>query len=138
MREVLEPRAVLLNESAATRDEAIVRCGEVLVEIGAVAPPYVQAMIERERSISTYVGEQVAIPHGVSKEHVLRDALCVLRFPAGIDWDGERVTLCVGIAARGDGHVALLAELAEVLLDPERARTLREATDVDTVLKELT
>ncbi|GAA4083780.1 PTS sugar transporter subunit IIA [Nonomuraea soli] len=138
MREVLQARAVRLGESAATREEAITRCGQVLVEIGAVAQPYVAAMLERERSVSTYVGEGVAIPHGTSKEHVTRDAICVLRFPGGIDWDGENVVVCVGIAARGDGHVALLAELAEILLDPERARALREATDVDAVMKELT
>ncbi|NUT39333.1 MAG: PTS sugar transporter subunit IIA [Thermoactinospora sp.] len=138
MREVLQARAVRLGERAATREEAITRCGQVLVEIGAVAQPYVAAMLERERSISTYVGEGVAIPHGTSKEHVTRDAICVLRFPDGIDWDGEHVVVCVGIAARGDGHVALLAELAEILLDPERARALREATDVEAVMKELT
>lgn len=137
MRDVLEPRAVLLWESAATREEAVERCGRLLADVGAVAEPYIQAMLERERSISTYVGEGVAIPHGVSREHVLRDAICVVRFPGGLDWDGERVTLCVGIAARGDGHVALLARLAEILLDPGRARTLREAADVETVLKEL-
>ncbi|MFI6481063.1 PTS sugar transporter subunit IIA [Nonomuraea sp. NPDC050663] len=138
MREVLQARAVRLGERAATREEAIARCGQVLVEIGAVAQPDVAAMLERERSISTYVGEGVAIPHGTSKEHVTRDAICVLRFPDGIDWDGEHVVVCVGIAARGDGHVALLAELAEILLDPERARALREATDVDAVMKEFT
>ncbi|WP_084958664.1 PTS sugar transporter subunit IIA [Thermoactinospora rubra] len=138
MLDVLDRRAVLLHERAADREEAIRRCGRVLVETGAVAEPYIQAMLERERSISTYVGEGVAIPHGVSREHVLRDAICVVRFPEGLDWDGERVTVCVGIAARGDGHVALLAQLAEILLDPERARALREATDVDTVIKELT
>lgn len=137
MRDVLERRAVLLHEHADSREEAIRRCGLLLVETGAVAEPYVEAMLERERSISTYVGEGVAIPHGVSREAILRDAICVVRFPDGVDWDGERVTLCVGIAARGDGHVALLAELAEILLDPERARTLREAGEVETVMKEL-
>ncbi|WP_283135040.1 PTS sugar transporter subunit IIA [Rhizohabitans arisaemae] len=137
MREVLEARAVLLNEHAATREEAVERCGRLLVEIGAAAEPYIASMLERERSISTYVGEQVAIPHGLNREAVLRDAVCVVRFPGGVDWEGERVSLCVGIAARGDGHVALLAELAEILLYPERARALREAVDVETVLKEL-
>ncbi|WP_157247368.1 PTS sugar transporter subunit IIA [Nonomuraea typhae] len=137
MREVLEARAVLLNERAATREEAVERCGRLLVEVGAAAEPYIGAMLERERSISTYVGEGVAIPHGLSREHVLRDAICYVRFPDGLDWDGERVSVCVGIAARGDGHVALLAELAEILLDPDRARALREAADAESVLKEL-
>lgn len=141
MREdLLDPRAIRLDESAADRDEAIRLCGRVLVGIGAVAEPYVEAMIERERSISTYVGEGVAIPHGTAaaKEDVKRDAICVVRFPAGVDWDGDQVTVCVGIAAKNDGHVPLLAELAEILMDPERARTLREATEPRQVIEELT
>ncbi|GII59586.1 hypothetical protein Pth03_79750 [Planotetraspora thailandica] len=132
----LDPRAVRLDEHADGREEAVRRCGQVLVEIGAAEESYVEAMLERERSISTYVGEGVAIPHGtlVGKDAVHHDAICVLRFPEGVDWDGEQVTVCVGIAARGDGHVALLAELAQILLDPEQALTLRTATEVSEVV----
>jgi PTS system mannitol-specific IIA component len=61
-----------------------------------------------------------------------------VRFPGGVDWGGEQVTVCVGIAAKNDGHVQLLAALADILLDPDRARTLREATEVNQVMKELT
>ncbi|MFI6597672.1 PTS sugar transporter subunit IIA [Nonomuraea sp. NPDC050536] len=136
MHEVLDGRAVRMNATASDRDDAIRQCGRVLVGMGAVAEPYIEAMLQRERSISTYVGEGFAIPHGY-KDGVLRDAICFVRFPAGVDWDGERVTVCVGIAAGGDGHVKLLSELAEILLDPDRARALREASDVESVLKEL-
>jgi PTS system mannitol-specific IIA component len=137
MSELLDRRAIRLAEKAADRDEAVRRCGEVLVEIGAVEPGYVDTMLARERSISTYVGEGVAIPHGTlgGKELVKRDALAVLRFPEGVDWGGEPVALCVGIAAAGDGHVELLAALAEILLDEDQARELREATDPDTVIR---
>ncbi|MEU4575571.1 PTS sugar transporter subunit IIA [Nonomuraea sp. ATR24] len=137
---LLDPRAVLLHESASGRDEAIRRCGRALADVGAVAEPYIEAMLERERTISTYAGEGFAIPHGTAaaRQDVLRDAICVVRFPEGVDWDGERVTVCVGIAAAGDGHVPLLAALADVLLDPARARTLREATEVNHVIEELT
>ncbi|MGN9779476.1 PTS sugar transporter subunit IIA [Micromonospora sp. H33] len=134
---LLDRRAIRLGETAADREDAIRRSGAVLVETGAVNPAYVDTMLARERSVSTYVGEGVAIPHGTlaGKDAVRRDALAVLRFPAGVDWGGEQVVLCVAIAARGDGHVALLAQLAEILLDPERARALREATDADDVLR---
>ncbi len=64
-----------------------------------------------------------------AKEVVHRDAVCVLRFPGGVDWDGDQVKLCVGIAAKGDGHVRLLAELAEILMDPDAAEALRETAD---------
>lgn len=139
-RELLDRDAIRLTERATDQTEAIRRCGTVLVEAGAVQPAYVEAMLDRERSISTYVGEGVAIPHGTlaSKDVVLRDALAVLRFPDGVDWAGQQVTVCVAIAARGDGHVALLAELAELLLDPEKAQALRDATDPDDVLALMT
>ncbi|WP_018824802.1 PTS sugar transporter subunit IIA [Salinispora arenicola] len=132
---LLAPEAVRLDEHAANRDDAIRRCGGVLVEIGAVDPAYVTAMLDREQSISTYVGAGVAIPHGTTagKAAIRRDALAVVRFPAGVDWGGNHVTTCVTIAAQGDGHIELLADLAELLLDPERARALHEAADPDDV-----
>ena len=134
---ILEKRAIRLDERAATRDDAIRRCGGVLVEIGAVDPAYVGTMLAREQSISTYVGEGVAIPHGTLevKAAVRRDALAVVRFPETVDWDGNPVTVCVAIAAQGDGHVDILAELAEILMDEDRAKALREATDPDEVLQ---
>ncbi|MDH2427271.1 PTS sugar transporter subunit IIA [Sphaerisporangium sp. TRM90804] len=133
----LERGAIRLTAEAGSRDDAIRQCGEALVAVGAVEASYVDTMIERERSISTYVGEGVAIPHGTvaGKDAVHHDAICVVRFPAGVDWDGDQVVLCVGIAAAGDGHVRLLSELAEILMDPGRAKALREATHPDEVVR---
>lgn len=78
----------------------------------------------------------MAIPHGTSvgRDLIHRDALAFVRFPDGADWDGNPVTVCIAIAARGDGHMAILAELAQVLMDPDRARALREASDPGRVL----
>jgi PTS system mannitol-specific IIA component len=137
MSELLDRRAILLDQKAATKEEAIRLCGEALVSIGAAEPGYVDTMLAREQTISTYVGEGVAIPHGTldGKALVKRDALAVLRFPGGVDWDGEQVIVCVGIAAAGDGHVELLAALAEILLDEEQAQQLRDAVEVDTVIR---
>jgi mannitol PTS system EIIA component len=133
---LLDERAILLSQTATDRDDAIRQCGETLVTIGAVDPAYVEAMLEREQSISTYVGEGVAIPHATlaGKSAVRRDALAVLRFPDGVDWGGEPVVVCVAIAAVGDGHVEILSELAQILLEPERAAELRQATHSDEVL----
>jgi PTS system mannitol-specific IIA component len=133
---LLAPEAIRLDARAAGRDHAVRLCGQVLVDAGAVEPGYIDAMLERERSISTYLGEGVAIPHGTNEGRGLihRDALAVVRFPEGADWNGNEVTVCIAIAARGGGHMEILAELAEILMDPGRARTLREATDPEQVL----
>lgn len=134
-RDLLGEESIHLDQRATDRFDAVRQCGEALVAAGAVDASYLESMAERERSVSTYVGGGVAIPHGTSagKESIQRDALVFLQFPDGIEWDGNRVEVCVGIAAAGGSHIALLSRLAEVLLDPERARQLRGATSANTV-----
>jgi mannitol/fructose-specific phosphotransferase system IIA component len=137
---VLTADAVRLGLSATSQQDALEQCGAVLVEIGAVAEEYAAAILEREQSVSTYMGEGVAIPHGTdaSRAHVKRTALAVLQFPGGVDWKGKQATLCIAIASRSDEHVGILQSLATVLADPAKAQRLRESTDVGEVLDLLT
>jgi PTS system mannitol-specific IIA component len=138
--DLLTPTAVRLGQEAADFNDAIRQVGAVLVAVGAVSPSYVDSMLEREQSISTFIGEGVAIPHGTlsGKDSVLRDALAVVQFPHGVDWHGDRAELCIGIAAVGDGHVGILAQLAELLMDEDRAAALRQATTPEEVVALLT
>lgn len=130
---LLDERSVDFAAVAAGRDEAIVLAGEALAAAGAVDVGYVATMLEREQSVPTYIGEGVAIPHGTlaGKELVHRDALSFLRFPDGVDWGGQRAVVAIGIAAKGDGHIALLSRLAELLLDAATAAALREVTSLE-------
>ncbi len=127
---LISEQSIRLDESATDKFDAIRQVGAALLDTGAIDASYIDAMIEREKTVSTFVGEGVAIPHGTlaGKDAVKNDALVVLRFPAGVDWDGNEVIVCVGIAARGNGHIALLSQLATVLLDPDKAAALRAAT----------
>ncbi|MDQ1596741.1 MAG: mannitol system component [Microbacteriaceae bacterium] len=121
--------SIHLTATATDREDAVRQTGRALLDAGAVDAGYIDAMLERERSVSTYVGEGIAIPHGTraATDRVLRDAIVVLRFPEGVDWQGNDVRVCVGIAALGGGHIALLSRLARVLLEPEAASSLRAA-----------
>jgi PTS system mannitol-specific IIA component len=135
---LLAEQAVRFGAHAADRYDAVRQCGELLVEVGAVSPEYVPAMREREDEISTYIGVGVAIPHSTAagKKYVRRDALAVLRLAEPVEWDeGQQVSLCVAIAALGDRHLDILAELAEILLDPERADQLHQATTANEVIR---
>lgn len=137
---LLSEESIRLDVHAEDRFDAVKQCGVALLESGAVDESYIDAMLQREHSVSTFVGEGVAIPHGTlaGKEAVKRDALVVLRFPDGVDWEGNRVSVCVGIAAAGGGHIALLSQLAEILLDPAKAERLRSATSSEQVYALLT
>ncbi|MDH2444394.1 PTS sugar transporter subunit IIA [Amnibacterium sp. CER49] len=140
LTDLLQEESIRLDCTATDRLDAVRQCGQALVAVGAADETYVDAMLQREQSVSTFVGEGVAIPHGTlaGKESVKRDALVVLRFPDGVDWDGNDVRVCVGIAAAGGGHVAILSQLAEILLDPAKAERLRSATDAQQVYDLLT
>ena len=137
---LLAETSIRLDLTASNTEDAIRQTGAALLEAGAIDASYIDAMLERERSVSTFVGEGVAIPHGTlsGKDSVINDAIVVLRFPDGVDLDGNDVRVCVGIAARGNGHIALLSQLATVLLDPDRAAALRAATTSSEVYALLT
>jgi mannitol/fructose-specific phosphotransferase system IIA component len=134
--DIVRAEAVRLGCRATDKWDVVRQAGALLVETGAVAPAYAEAMLERERSVSTYIGEGVAIPHGTdeSRRFVTRTALAVLQFPAGVDWDGNEVTVAVAIASSGEEHVAVLSALAQILMEPDEAERLRAAIDVDQVL----
>jgi PTS system mannitol-specific IIA component/phosphocarrier protein FPr len=133
---VLSAEGVKLGLSATDKWDAVRQAGALLEALGAVEPGYAEAMLERERSVSTFIGEGVAIPPGTdaARSLVRRTTLGVLAFPEGVDWDGDDVRLCVAIAASGEEHVTVLSGLAEVLMDPDAAASLRTATDPDQVL----
>lgn len=135
LAELLAEASINLDASATGRDDAIRQAGAGLLAVGAIDESYVNAMIDRENSVSTFMGEGVAIPHGTlaSKDSVKSDALSLVRFPDGVDWDGNDVRLAFGIAAKGNGHIALLSKLATVLMDPEKAAALRAATTTEQV-----
>lgn len=136
---VLGAESIRLGLVAPDRFTAIRTTGQILVETGAVPPEYIDAMCARELSISTYIGEGVAIPHGtaLSRALVRRAALSVAQFPAGVDWGGNLVYLCIGIASVTDEHLTVLSCLAEVLQDPQAAHQLRTATEPGAVLSVL-
>jgi PTS system mannitol-specific IIA component len=131
LAQLLAESSIVLDATATDVDDAIRQAGAALVATGAVEPDYIDAMLERERTVSTYVGEGVAVPHGTlsAKGAVKRNALVLLRLADGLDWNGNDVRIVIGLAAVGRGHIGLLSRLAGVLLDPDRAAALRTATD---------
>ncbi len=133
--DVLSPESVVLAGTAATRDEAITEAGNLLVAAGAVDPSYVDSMHEREKSVSTHMGNGLAIPHGTNeaKSAIRRTGLSFVRYGAPIDWNGKPTEFVVGIAGAGDDHLALLSRIAEVFTDTEQVERLRAATSVEEV-----
>ena len=122
---------ILVGAAAADKWEAIRAAGRVLVEGGYVDESYVEAMVERERLTTTYMGMGLAIPHGTqqAKDSVKRTGLSVIQYPEGVDFDGEKAYLVVGIAGVGDEHLELLARVSEALDDEQTLEKLKNSTN---------
>ena len=133
--ELLARQSVVLRGFASTQDEAITEAGELLVDVGAVDPSYIASMHEREESVSTHMGNGLAIPHGTNdaKSAIRRSAISFVRYPSGIDWNGHQVKFVVGIAGAGDDHLALLSNLGKVFVDRDKVAQLEAAETVDEV-----
>ncbi len=135
--QVLTREAIRLGLAPVGKDEAIRTAGDLLAGLGATANGYTEAMFDREQQVSTFMGNGVAIPHGTNEARGLirRAALGVLQYPDGIDWDGHTVNVVIPIASPGDEHVGILAALATIVSDPDKAERLRTSTDPDEVLE---
>jgi PTS system mannitol-specific IIC component len=127
--DVLALDSIVLNGTATTAAEAITEAGRLLVAAGAVEPSYVDAMHEREKSVSTYMGNGLAIPHGTNdaKDSIRRTGISFVRYAEPIDWKGKPAEFVVGIAGTGKDHLALLSQIAQVFLNKDDVAKLRAA-----------
>ncbi|KQQ65768.1 PTS sugar transporter subunit IIA [Microbacterium sp. Leaf320] len=130
---VLTLDQVRIHAGSSTRDAALQEATDILVAAGAVTPAYVDAMRQREETVSTYMGNGLAIPHGTNdaKDAILGSALSVVRYDGGVDWDGEPATFVVGIAGRGDEHLEILSQIAILFSDDDDVAKLNAAQTPD-------
>jgi PTS system mannitol-specific IIA component len=126
---VLTPEMVRIHPGSVTRDQAMQEATDLLVAAGAVTPAYYEAMQDRERTVSTFMGSELAIPHGTNdaKDTVLGTALTFVRYDGGVDWDGQRATFVVGIAGKGGEHLEILSRIAILFSDDTEVDRLRAA-----------
>lgn len=137
---IVSVETIKLQAEALDKQDAIRQAGELLVQAGCVEPPYVNGMLAREQTMSTYLGNGVAIPHGQHENisNVRRTAISVLQLPNGVEWEsGERAYLVIGIAANANEHVGVLANLAEVIEDEDATQELVQTRDPQLIVERL-
>ena len=136
MSRVLCKENIFLGLDSVSKEDAIVLAGQKLVENGYVNENYIEAMLEREKLMTTVMGMGVAIPHGVNeaKKEVKESGIVILQFPEGVDFDGEKAHLVIGIAGVGNEHLEILSNIA-VVLDDELTDRLKNSTSKDEVLE---
>lgn len=135
----LTEKDIFLGLTAQNKEEAIRFAGQKLVDNGYVKPVYIEAMLERERLTSTYLGESIAVPHGTieAKDSVINTGIVFCQYPAGVEFGEEaddKAKIVIGIAARNNEHLDVIAKLTNALDDPNIIAKLSSTTHFDEVL----
>jgi len=137
MSEILTPETIELKASLSGQEEAIRRAGSLLVENGNVEERYIDSMFEREKSVSTFIGNAVAIPHGTgdSKQWVTMSGLSIITVPEGVEYgDGNVARLVIGIAGKGDEHLEILSRIATVCENEDNVEQIVRAETKEELL----
>ena len=119
---VMVKEGIRLGQKSVSKEEAIEAAGNLLYELGYVEKDYIEAMQERERTVSTYLGMGVAIPHGTgdAKNKVKKTGIVLVQYPDGVDF--------------GDEHLELLGKITQVIDSQENLDKLKTAGNVQDVL----
>ena len=117
---VLTIEQIRIHPGSATKDEAMREAAQILQDAGAVTAAYYDAMLQREEAVSTYMGNELAIPHGTNetKDAILDSAL----------------SFVVGIAGKGDEHLEILSQIALIFSEDDDVARLKAAATPEELL----
>ena len=138
---ILTENLVAIGSKAATKADAIAEAVALLTAAGKIDPAYGDSMLGREKVANTFLGNGIAIPHGLPKDRDLikQTAIAVVQVPGGVEWGpGDVARLVVAIAAKSDEHLGILSNLTDVLGEPDDAERLATTSDPATIVARLT
>ncbi|EJF85027.1 phosphoenolpyruvate--protein phosphotransferase [Candidatus Bartonella washoeensis] len=138
--DILSIGSVQLAAAFDHKNEAIQAAAELLMQVGAVNKCYLASMLKREAITNTWLGNGIAIPHGMfeSRDLIIRDAVAVVQIPAGVEWqEGNKARLVIAIAARPDRYIEICKKLTRLLFDKERLEVLSTTADKQQIVTTL-
>ena len=136
MNEIFNENNIVLNVSLRDKPDAIEKAGRILYEQGYVDEQYISCMHQREEVISTYIGNNVAIPHGIdgSEKYIKKSGISFVQCPDGVMYGDEPAYIIMGVAGKDGTHLDILMKLAEVICEEEDIEKLRNAKTKQEVL----
>lgn len=134
---VLSEDNIILGASYPDKWEAIRACGKILLEQGYIREEYIEDMMERERLDSVYVGNHIAIPHGIanSEKNILHSGISVIQLAEGVDFGEEKAYLMFGIAGKDGTHIDLLSKIAVACMEESNIQKMRKARNKKEIIE---
>lgn len=141
--EALSKEMILLNQQVSTKEEAIRLAGRLLVDGGCVDPEYIESMQERNKDVSVYMGNFIAIPHGTDdgKKYIKKTGISIVQTPMGVDFSSDSdsnekiVTVIFGIAGLNGEHLDILSKIAIFCSDINNVVKLADAQSEEEIIE---
>lgn len=116
-------------------EQAIDIAGSMLVNSGYVDTAYIESMHQRNKELSVYIGNALAIPHGTNegKVFIKQSGISVVLLKHGINWGGELAFVVIGIAGKGEEHMSILANISTIFADLANVDALLQMTDIKAI-----
>ena len=115
---VMHASGIKVGQTPVSKEEAIRAAGELLVAEGCVEPPYVDAMLDREKQVK-------------------KTGITLVQYPEGVDFGDEKANLVFGIAGVGDEHLDMIQKIVQALENPEELEKMKTTDDVNWILEKL-
>lgn len=134
LRKLLSEQTIRMNLEAETKKAVVVEMIDCLVAAGKIRDraPALEAILEREKKMSTGMQHGIAIPHG--KTDTVQELVATIALkPEGVDFaslDGKPATIFIMTLSplnRAGPHIQFLAEMSQLLNDPDRREAVLQA-----------
>ncbi len=120
--------------------DAIHQAAQPLIDNGAIAPRYVDAIIRSHEKLGPYyvVAPGIAMPHARPEDGVRRLSLALCVVKDGVYFgsaENDPIHLLVTLAASdSNSHVNAIASLAELFMNQQDVETICQADEVSEIL----
>lgn len=131
---LFEKENVFLNQQFLSKEEAIKFAGKKLQEAGYVTEEYTESMLNREEILTTYIDNEIALPHGDrdSSKYTLKTGVVFIQAKIGVDFGNDDVAkLIFASAGIGNDHLKILSSVAKLSKDLESINELKKTDDAE-------
>ncbi|UWE02609.1 BglG family transcription antiterminator [Laceyella sacchari] len=138
LNELITRDTVQLRKKARNWEEAIRLAAKPLVDNGSVEPGYAEAMIASIHELGPYVviAPKVAIPHARPEQGVNQLSMSFMQLNEEVSFPQNKPVRLLFVLAASDNesHLRALAQLSELLAQPEEIQSLIDAETKENVL----
>lgn len=137
---LFEKENIFLNQQFLTKEDAIKFAGKKLQEAGYVTSEYTESMLSREELLTTYIDNEIALPHGDrnSSEYTLKTGVIFIQAKIGVDFGNDNIAkLIFASAGIGNDHLRILSAVARLSKNTEFINDLKKTDDIELAYKEI-